>query len=176
MHRRRSPPTALRLVTGPIPPRSRPKHSLPSVPPPIFHPILASSSQPVPRPILERRTRITHAAFPSMENLHFLGSGSGNSSPVSAGSSRGGKVIRGPWDHSGSISMEFDVESVLAPPKPVAVSPGSGSWWVRKQMGRNVWKTLQLSILGSSFSTLLILVWTHRFHLSDMFDTMWIWN
>jgi hypothetical protein len=51
----------------------------------------------------------------------------GNTSPISAGSMRG-KVVRGPWDHSGSISMDFDVESVLAPPKPVAVSPSSGSW------------------------------------------------
>lgn len=129
MHRRRAPPTALRLVTGPIPPRSRPKHSLPSVPPPTFHPIPASSSQPIPRPALERRTRINLTHFPSMDNLNFYGNGSGNSSPVSAGScSTKGKVTRGPWDHSGSISMEFDVERVLAPPKPVAVSPSSGSW------------------------------------------------
>lgn len=30
--------------------------------------------------------------------------------------------IRGPWDHSGCIAVAIDVENVLAPLKPVAVS------------------------------------------------------
>jgi len=57
------------------------------------------------------------------------GFGSGNTSPVSAGSVRGAKRktnISGPWNHSASMSLEFDVESVLAPLKPVVVSLGSG--------------------------------------------------
>lgn len=44
----------------------------------------------------------------------------------------GRQIVRGPWDHSGSISLVFDVESVLAPLKPVAISPGTtvtGSMW-----------------------------------------------
>lgn len=61
--------------------------------------------------------------------LVMSGYESGNSSPVSAGSSRG-KTVRGPWDHSGTIALDFDVTSVLAPLKPVAISnsPGSGTW------------------------------------------------
>jgi hypothetical protein len=49
--------------------------------------------------------------------------GSGSASPVFAGSLTAGrrKMIKGPWDHSGSISLEFDVESMLAPLEPVAI-------------------------------------------------------
>lgn len=31
--------------------------------------------------------------------------------------------VRGPWDHSRAVSLPFDVGSVLALPKPVAISP-----------------------------------------------------
>jgi hypothetical protein len=31
--------------------------------------------------------------------------------------------VRGPWDHSRAVSLSFDVGSVLALPKPVAISP-----------------------------------------------------
>jgi len=33
------------------------------------------------------------------------------------------KFTRGPWDHTRSVSLPFNVESLLAVPKPVAVSP-----------------------------------------------------
>lgn len=123
---RRAPPTALRLVTGPTPSRYSQKHVLPSVPLPTFQAI-PSSSLP-PRQTIDRRARTTHAHLPPL-NIPFAMSGgrSGNTSPVSATSMKA--KIRGPWDHSGSIPLEFDVTSVLAPLKPVAVSPGSaGSW------------------------------------------------
>lgn len=57
------------------------------------------------------------------------------STPVSSGSasqSQSSEVFeqqeqpqfrRGPWDHSRAVSLPFDVGSVLALPKPVAISP-----------------------------------------------------
>jgi len=134
---RRPPPTALRLATGPTPPRYNPKHVLPSVPLPTFNPLPISGSHSThasaPRQTIERRQRITHTEVPPLDIPFFAagnGSGSGNNSPTSAGSMQagGGKIlVRGPWDHSGSIPFEFDVESILAPLKPVVVSPGPGS-------------------------------------------------
>jgi len=137
---RRQPPTALRLVTGPTPPRNRPKHTLPSIPAPTFH--AASSITPkhaAPRQTAEKRARMTFAQLPPLD-ISFTTTSSGNTSPVSAGSVKsvgsikglgaGGKVQRGPWDHSGTIALDINVESMLAPLKPVAVSPGSiGSHW-----------------------------------------------
>lgn len=133
---RRPPPTALRLATGPTP-RYNLKHVLPSIPLPTFHPLPISGSYSnyasAPRHTTERRQRITHAELPPLDIPFFAdgnGSRSGNSSPTSAGSTSmkagGGQIVRGPWDHSGSISFEFDVESMLAPLKPVVVSPGTG--------------------------------------------------
>lgn len=46
---RRSAPTPLRLVTGPLPRRGLPRHTLPSVPRPAFHPPVRLSEGPVPR-------------------------------------------------------------------------------------------------------------------------------
>ena len=122
---RRPPPTALRLATGPTPTRSRSKHVLPSIPPPTFHPlpvwVSQSSRAPAPRETIQK---MTQAELAPLDILSLTGvSGSGSASPVSAGSITAGrrKMIKGPWDHSGSISLEFDVESVLAPLEPVAI-------------------------------------------------------
>jgi hypothetical protein len=133
---RRPPPTALRLATGPTP-RYNLKYVLPSIPLPIFHPLPISRSHfthaSAPRHTIERRQRITHADLPPLDIPFFAdgnGSRSGNSSPTSASSTSmkagSGQILRGPWDHSGSISFDFDVESMLAPLKPAAVSPGTG--------------------------------------------------
>ncbi|EPT05415.1 hypothetical protein FOMPIDRAFT_1021255 [Fomitopsis schrenkii] len=46
---RRSAPTPLRLVQGPLPKRGEPKHTLPSLPRPAFHPPSRVSQGPVPR-------------------------------------------------------------------------------------------------------------------------------
>jgi len=123
---RRPPPTALRLATGPTPLRNKPKHTLPSIPLPTFYPLRVKESDlqaATARQTTERCQTITHTELPTLDILSLpYGSGSGNTSPASVGDGRG-KIIKGPWDHSGSISLDFDVESVLAPLKPVAVSP-----------------------------------------------------
>ena len=58
------------------------------------------------------------------------GTWSGPSSPTSAeslGRARGREgVVRGPWDHSGSIRVPFDVGAVLPPPMPAAVGARGG--------------------------------------------------
>ncbi|KAI8998897.1 hypothetical protein BD414DRAFT_476364 [Trametes punicea] len=93
---RRSPPTPLRLHTGPLPPRGQPKHTLPSLPRPAFHgPTPSAHSGPVPR------ARMAHTDLPALVipepttvpglpgvcggPLETAGAG-GMSSPTSAGS------------------------------------------------------------------------------------------
>lgn len=95
---RRPPPSSLRLVGGPLPARSRPKHTLPSLPRPAFHPKVT----PMPGPKPRRRVPSTEDIFLFIDGfnaptrLHQLhafsvhgGSGSesgeesGASSPVS---------------------------------------------------------------------------------------------
>ncbi|CCM03845.1 uncharacterized protein FIBRA_05994 [Fibroporia radiculosa] len=46
---RRPAPSPLRLVQGPLPLRGKPKHTLPSLPRPVFHPPARLSQGPVPR-------------------------------------------------------------------------------------------------------------------------------
>ncbi|KAH9925260.1 uncharacterized protein B0H18DRAFT_1009324 [Fomitopsis serialis] len=46
---RRPAPTPLRLSQGPLPKRSEPKHTLPSLPRPVFHPPPRASQGPLPR-------------------------------------------------------------------------------------------------------------------------------
>ncbi|OSD02791.1 hypothetical protein PYCCODRAFT_1467480 [Trametes coccinea BRFM310] len=144
---RRSPPTPLRLHTGPLPARGKPKHTLPSLPRPAFHgphPLtLDTTSKPVPR------ARMTHTELPALAipesglaglpglygSALEMGMGSaGPSSPTSAGSASSGRAtpesgkkrsrewVRGPWDHSGAIQVPFDVGAVLPPPRPVAIN------------------------------------------------------
>ncbi|KAJ3881482.1 hypothetical protein F5051DRAFT_106447 [Lentinula edodes] len=47
---RRAPPSPLRLVQGPTPPRSAPKHTMPSVPRPTFCPPMIVSRGATGRP------------------------------------------------------------------------------------------------------------------------------
>ncbi|EFI28420.1 hypothetical protein CC1G_13954 [Coprinopsis cinerea okayama7 len=94
--RRRPPPTALRLVPGPVPPRNAPKYTLPSLPWPIH---TEASNRPEKRRVMD---------LPPIQL----------SMPV-AGSEK--SKLRGPWDHSSSISVEIDVERLLAPLKPAVV-------------------------------------------------------
>ncbi|KAK0210426.1 hypothetical protein DFS33DRAFT_1293105 [Desarmillaria ectypa] len=99
---RRPPPTALRLVPGPAPPRNAPKHTLPAVPRPTFYPPHSVGRGP----------------SPPASGLHCLpmASNCSNSSrPESV------KVQRGPWDHSGSVRIPIDVDHLLPLPKPVAI-------------------------------------------------------
>ncbi|KZT74234.1 hypothetical protein DAEQUDRAFT_295721 [Daedalea quercina L-15889] len=46
---RRLAPTPLRLVQGPLPKRGEPKHTLPSLPRPVFHHPSRASQGPIPR-------------------------------------------------------------------------------------------------------------------------------
>jgi len=141
---RRPPPSALRLITGPTPPRSAPRHTLPSVPRPAFYPPSAVSRGPSPRGrqsttlpqpglnAVDQSTLCILTSYDSMSSPYSSSTGtptssmptpsSSNYSPRSLTSSP--KVLRGPWDHSGSIIVPIDLENVLTPLKPAAVSPG----------------------------------------------------
>ncbi|KIJ60601.1 hypothetical protein HYDPIDRAFT_116897 [Hydnomerulius pinastri MD-312] len=129
--RRRSPPTALRLVQGPLPPRTQPRHTLPSIPRPAFLPLDSLPRGPTPPP-RTRQTSPAHLLFSDLPPLNLelasicRPSSSGSSSPTSASSSPTseripGKRLRGPWDDSGSVGLVVDVDSILAMPKPVKV-------------------------------------------------------
>ncbi|EJF62462.1 hypothetical protein BD309DRAFT_976553 [Dichomitus squalens] len=141
---RRQPPSALRLHVGPLPPRGKPKHTMPSLPRPAFHgpaPTVTTAAGPVPR------ARMTHTDLPALAipspatggfsaptataatamSTAFEGNTwSGPSSPTSAESTasrkRSREFIRGPWDHSGAIRVPFDVGAVLPPPMPAAIN------------------------------------------------------
>jgi len=160
---RRPPPTALHLVSGPLPPRNKPKHTLPSLPRPAFYPkahkpkdgaeararrkakdvtlveehLTYQDVQPIIIPSFSSSLRSHNGSTASLDSSSD-GSSSGNSSPVSEAGSfhhyhsapspvsyrfADQKAVRGPWDHSGAIRVPFDVNVVLAPPRPVAVKP-----------------------------------------------------
>ncbi|KAK0228214.1 hypothetical protein IW262DRAFT_1490274 [Armillaria fumosa] len=105
---RRPPPTALRLVPGPAPPRNAPKHTLPAVPRPTFYPPHSVGRGP----------------SPPARGLHCLdmASNHSNSSRSSvARRSESVRIRRGPWDHSGSVRVPVDVDHLLPLPKPVAI-------------------------------------------------------
>ncbi|KAJ6547156.1 hypothetical protein B0H19DRAFT_1032692 [Mycena capillaripes] len=93
--RRRSPPTSLRLVQGPVPPRSVPRHTLPSQRWSVG---------------LHRDNRPGKMRTPFLPPTILI-----PPTPSSRGS------MRGPWDHSGSIPTPIDMESLLTPLKPVAL-------------------------------------------------------
>ncbi|KAK0448375.1 uncharacterized protein EV420DRAFT_856457 [Desarmillaria tabescens] len=104
---RRAPPTALRLVPGPAPPRNAPKHTLPAVPRPTFYPPHSVGRGPSP---------------PASGLPVALASNYSNSRPSNvARRSESVKVRRGPWDHSGSVRVPVDVDHLLPLPKPVAI-------------------------------------------------------
>ncbi|EJD02117.1 uncharacterized protein FOMMEDRAFT_109294 [Fomitiporia mediterranea MF3/22] len=103
---RRPPPTSLRLHKGPMPSRGQAKHTLPSVPRPVHVPsdVTRSTVKPAPEPRIMATP--PHGSVYSQRHAHSI------EDPV-----------RGPWDHSRAVSLPIDVGSVLALPKPVAISP-----------------------------------------------------
>ncbi|KAG6874327.1 hypothetical protein C0995_001552 [Termitomyces sp. Mi166 len=109
--RRRAPPSSLRLVPGPIPPRNSPKHRLPSLPPPIFYPTPAMKQTAT-------RGRNRSFVLPSLDILPREKGVKADPHPRLAVTPK----LRGPWDHSGCITVSFDVENVLAPLQPAAVN------------------------------------------------------
>ena len=136
---RRPPPTPLRLVEGPLPPRRQPKHTLPSLPRPAFYPPVAVIQGPVPRP--RARSITADMVEPALElplpediasRLSFASVGRRSSTDSDVSSRRSSIAsgppspapelkYRGPWDHSSSIKIPFDVSAVLPPPKPAAL-------------------------------------------------------
>ncbi|KAI0085429.1 hypothetical protein BDY19DRAFT_446811 [Irpex rosettiformis] len=165
---RRNPPTPLRLHQGPLPSRTQPKHTLPSVPRPTFVPLAPAGPGPLPRtriqeavpvvhydalrlsynqlPILAKPSRLTSGSSQSHSrqsswdsdgatsptgSVYTNGSVSRRSSVDSLASDSNWQEEeknhmpvrqRGPWDHSASIQVHVDVESVLPLPRPVAVN------------------------------------------------------
>ncbi|KAH9951496.1 hypothetical protein B0H21DRAFT_285987 [Amylocystis lapponica] len=153
MHPRRAPPTPLRLVTGPLPARGKPRHTLPSIPRPAFNPAAhVVQTGPVPRSRASAPEPVDSYMTPA-QLLPFMipmsrGYSSGSSSPTSAGSgSSDGDRSRSPSPaermlrkerthsrssstessrssvHSRSASMSFDISTILAPPRPAAINP-----------------------------------------------------
>lgn len=148
---RRPPPTPLRLYVGPLPPRSQPKHTLPSVPRPAY---AASMSKTKSREhdvkAIDLLTMLPCTAtdpppaiinFASQDGIaghrrRLSGSPTlrGSEGVLHMGSSRRGSLesmrqetenqvrYRGPWDHSASIKLPFDISTVVTPPMPVAIN------------------------------------------------------
>ncbi|KAI0818795.1 hypothetical protein BC629DRAFT_676210 [Irpex lacteus] len=63
---RRSPPTPLRLYQGPLPPRTVPKHTLPSVPRPTFVPLAPAGPGPLPRTRVQEAVPVVHYDAPRL--------------------------------------------------------------------------------------------------------------
>ncbi|EIW85355.1 hypothetical protein CONPUDRAFT_162563 [Coniophora puteana RWD-64-598 SS2] len=130
---RRAPPSALRLVQGPIPPRSQPKHVMPCLPPPAFCPEEAMPRGPSPPPrsrrfgqVVLRSMELTPLDMPFDFEANSSRTSLALSTPTSSPSSSPvGMRIRGPWEHSSSISeqLQVDIDSLLAMPKPAAYIP-----------------------------------------------------
>ncbi|KAG2076056.1 hypothetical protein BDR04DRAFT_815317 [Suillus decipiens] len=118
---RRAPPSALRLVQGPLPPRATPKHTLPSFPCPAFQPEAILPHGPM------SQSRIRHAdpmlpTFFDLPPLDLVIAGTYRSQLSTPTSSlpTSGHRIRGPWNHSSSIGVQVDIDSLIALPKPAA--------------------------------------------------------
>ncbi|KAJ3828124.1 hypothetical protein F5880DRAFT_1017798 [Lentinula raphanica] len=115
---RRGPPSPLRLAQGPTPPRSAPKHTMPSVPRPTFCPPMIVSRGSSGRP----RASALEVEIVMEEMIK-----SASLSPLTAGgpgrNSEGGSTLkmRGPWDHSASIILPISVGELLAPLKAAIV-------------------------------------------------------
>ncbi|KAI0320511.1 hypothetical protein OF83DRAFT_1031610, partial [Amylostereum chailletii] len=109
---RRPPPTALRLVEGPLPPRGKPKFTLPSVPRPVFSPPSMAPRGPVER---------SRPRTPDVTGM--AGTPTPTTPPSTAGTtpSPSRSPIRGPWDHSRTISVVVDLNGILPAPMPVAM-------------------------------------------------------
>ena len=136
---RRPAPSPLRLCPpGPVP-RGTPKFVMPSIPLPTFQPAsvlpststwtssrrgtyrdlppLVASQDPVHR---EQHQVYGHMPTGSTSSVSSISSTSSWDSrcpsPVNA-------PIRAPWNHSGLMGSKLDFTDVLAPLKPVAISP-----------------------------------------------------
>ncbi|TDL27226.1 hypothetical protein BD410DRAFT_782301 [Rickenella mellea] len=136
---RRPPPTSLRLAQGPTPTRGQPKHTLPSIPRPTFYPSKLSGTYyprvTEPLGVAPPTLPVTRSPPDGYLPLYCSVSLPGSRRNSSSGEGEGGhdlqrsagaepkKTTRGPWDHSGSISLPINVESILTLPKPVAISP-----------------------------------------------------
>ncbi|KAK7693147.1 hypothetical protein QCA50_002713 [Cerrena zonata] len=145
---RRPPPTALRLVSGPLPARNKPRHTLPCMPRPAFYPkVHAPNDGPKPRrrvnsvtdvlPMVQEAQRLTHHSLPPLmsDTGSYVerGGNSGASSPTLSERSSFSRpsspplaeqraVIRGPWDHASAIKVQINVETLLPPLMPAAIS------------------------------------------------------
>ncbi|KAG2158064.1 uncharacterized protein EDB93DRAFT_743153 [Suillus bovinus] len=115
---RRAPPSALRLVQGPLPPRAAPKHTLPSLPCPAFRPL---PHEPIPQARIQRSDSIRPilSDLPSLD-VEIANTYSSSLFTPRSSSPTSGHCIRGPWNHSSSISVQVDIDSLIAFPKPVA--------------------------------------------------------
>ncbi|KAG1796807.1 uncharacterized protein HD556DRAFT_286824 [Suillus plorans] len=115
---RRAPPSALRLVQGPLPPRAAPKHTLPSLPCPAFQPL---PHGPIPQSRIHRSDsmRPTLSDLPPLDIEIANTYRSSSSTPISSSPTE--HRIRGPWNHSSGISVQVDIDSLIAFPKPAAL-------------------------------------------------------
>jgi len=99
---RRAPPTPLRLYQGPLPPRSIPKHTLPSVPRPTFVPLAPAGSGPLPRSRVQEAMPVVH-----YDALRL----SYNQLPILIQPSRGTHSRISSWDNDGAMSPTLSVAS-----------------------------------------------------------------
>jgi len=144
---RRPAPSPLLLVPAGSIARGTPKHKLPSIPVPSFQPaaqlpkrmshtqlpplvtdassmLQNSSLSPQQYPSSRRSSSESERGWPW--NLSFYKTRSASSSTSSLSSisnsdSESRVRLRAPWDYSAPV--QFDMESLLAVPKPVAISP-----------------------------------------------------
>jgi len=139
---RRPAPSPLLLATaGPVP-RGTPKHRLPSIPAPSFQPAAqlpkrmthtqlpllvidpwTQNSSPSPQQYPSFRRSSSESERGWLWNLSFYHSASSSTSslsPVSSSDSECRVRLRAPWDYSAPV--QFDIESLLTVPKPVAIS------------------------------------------------------
>lgn len=133
---RRPAPSHLRLVNpaGPVP-KGTQKHILPSIPLPTFQPpvvqkrvthrelppLITSLDAPPsldPRSSSRRSSNESERGWPWNYRSH---SASSSTSSLNSICNANFETMRGPWDYSSPVRI--DVESLLAVPKPVAVSP-----------------------------------------------------
>jgi hypothetical protein len=133
---RRQAPTSLRLwpVTAPLPGRGESKYQLPSFPGSTFQKPTPQEQAARPRsrdvsPSEERRDWLPPLANPGWQGSEGRGSTERESMDgrVSSFSALPALVprrkhVRGPWDHSASISLQIDVESILPAPQRAAVN------------------------------------------------------
>src|SRR5262245_51190710 len=123
---RRAPPSALRLHSGPTPPRNTPKHTLPSLPQPIFHQKSSHTISPIQRDV----RYMAQVQLSTFDLDLFFVKGRGRSDSTLSDSSCGSPneswrekktAMRGPWDHSSSTTLYVDVETLVRPLEPVAL-------------------------------------------------------